>query len=181
MKLSENILKLRKEAGISQKKLAEQIGVSQASIGYWEKGQRTPSAVAIHKLANFFDVTPSYLMDQDTNKKNIIKKNSSSESINLNPGDIILDITKENYEKYTEYFDILFSEIKKYIFQSYDANVKIIHVDTGEEIKKENLEEMIDSLSKERKLILFQAVAEALVINPIFHTVKIYFTQLKDE
>ena len=64
MELPEKLLALRKNAKISQKELAEEIGVSQASIGYWEKGQRTPSIDAVKKIAEYFNVTTSYLAGQ---------------------------------------------------------------------------------------------------------------------
>ena len=52
MGLQEKIKKLRLDSGISQKKLADSIGVAQSSINYWEKGQRTPSVSAAQKLAD---------------------------------------------------------------------------------------------------------------------------------
>ena len=52
MGLQEKIKKLRLNSGISQKKLADSIGVAQSSINYWEKGQRTPSVSAAQKLAD---------------------------------------------------------------------------------------------------------------------------------
>lgn len=69
MDLPEKLLTLRKNAKISQKELAEKIGVSQASIGYWEKGQRTPSIDAVQKIAEYFNVTTSYLAGQGKNHK----------------------------------------------------------------------------------------------------------------
>lgn len=56
------LLKLRKSHGLSQKKLAQAIGVSQASINYWEKGERTPSVDAVQKIADFFNVQISELL-----------------------------------------------------------------------------------------------------------------------
>ena len=60
--------KLRQDYNLSQKQLAEQIGVSQASINYWEKGQRTPSIDAAQKLANFFKIPISELLEPTTAK-----------------------------------------------------------------------------------------------------------------
>ncbi len=56
---------LRKENGIGQNQLAEQLGLSNASISYWENAKQEPSASALFKLANFFDVSVDYLLGID--------------------------------------------------------------------------------------------------------------------
>lgn len=50
MNLGENIKEARKKAGVTQKELAEQIGVYAKDISRWENGERTPSAVAFAKI-----------------------------------------------------------------------------------------------------------------------------------
>ena len=65
MGLEEKIKELRLNRGVSQKKLAESIGVAQSSINYWEKGQRTPSVTAAQKLADYFNITLDELYDID--------------------------------------------------------------------------------------------------------------------
>ena len=69
MGLQEKIKELRINRGISQKKLADDIGVAQSSVNYWEKGQRTPSVDAAQKLADYFNVSLDELYDiNDTQK-----------------------------------------------------------------------------------------------------------------
>lgn len=63
MKFSENLYNLRQKEGLSQKDLASALGVSQASINYWEKGQRIPSMDMIAKISNYFHVSADYLID----------------------------------------------------------------------------------------------------------------------
>lgn len=53
---------LRIEQNLSQQKLAEQIGVTQKAIDFWEKGINEPKASYIIKLAKFFSVTTDYLL-----------------------------------------------------------------------------------------------------------------------
>ena len=62
MRLSEKIYKLRQDSKLSQNELAQKLGVAQASINYWEKGQRTPSADMVALIADFFHVSADYLM-----------------------------------------------------------------------------------------------------------------------
>lgn len=60
--LSERIKDLRLEKGLGQNQLAELIKVSNASISYWETAKQQPSAEAIFKLANFFEVSADYIL-----------------------------------------------------------------------------------------------------------------------
>ena len=56
---------LRAEKNISQQKLAEQIGVTQKAIDFWEKGINEPKASYIIKLAKFFGVSADYLLGME--------------------------------------------------------------------------------------------------------------------
>lgn len=62
MGFSEKLNDLRKRAGLSQKELADKLGVAQASINYWEKGQRTPSIDMVALIADYFHVSFDYLI-----------------------------------------------------------------------------------------------------------------------
>lgn len=55
-KCKTELRRLRKEADISQKQLADVLNVSQTAIGFWERGERTPSVNSAYKLAKFFEV-----------------------------------------------------------------------------------------------------------------------------
>ena len=61
-KFAERLKELRAETGIGQNKLAEILGLSNASISYWENCKQEPSASAIYKLAKFFKVSSDYLL-----------------------------------------------------------------------------------------------------------------------
>ena len=56
------LTELRKEFGISQAKLAKEIGATQKAIDFWEKGINEPKASYIIKLAKFFGVTNDYIL-----------------------------------------------------------------------------------------------------------------------
>ena len=55
------IAELRKMAGLSQRKLAEEIGTSQANLSRWEQGLNEPSIMECWRLAEYFNVTIDYL------------------------------------------------------------------------------------------------------------------------
>lgn len=62
MPLGERIKQLRKEKGWSQDELAQQISSDARQISRYENGKITPSAEALVKLAEVFDVSIDYLM-----------------------------------------------------------------------------------------------------------------------
>lgn len=58
----ERLKELRKEHGLTQKVLAEELGYNQSMICFWERGVNEPTESAIRKAAIFFDVTADYLL-----------------------------------------------------------------------------------------------------------------------
>lgn len=61
--LGTKILTRRKELKITQKGLADKIGVSHVTISQWEKEDTAPKGANLMKLAEALSVTPSYLLD----------------------------------------------------------------------------------------------------------------------
>lgn len=60
---SELLKKLRAEADLSQKKLAEIIGVSPGNVSDWESGKAKPGYNALAALADCFEVSADYLLE----------------------------------------------------------------------------------------------------------------------
>lgn len=54
--------KQREIAGLSQYRLAEKMGVSQATVGMWESGKREPNFTTICQLADFFGISVDELL-----------------------------------------------------------------------------------------------------------------------
>lgn len=61
--------KLRKEVGLSQGELAEEVGVSYRTIQNWELGTNEIKGSNARKLADHFDVPIPYLLGYDTEGK----------------------------------------------------------------------------------------------------------------
>lgn len=57
---------LREKEGLSQKNVADQLGVSQQAVAQWERGQGFPRAELLPKLANLFGCTIDSLYGRDT-------------------------------------------------------------------------------------------------------------------
>lgn len=53
-RFSERLKELRIERGLSQDKLAKQIGLNHSAISLWEQGKRVPNLDAVIEIANFF-------------------------------------------------------------------------------------------------------------------------------
>ena len=53
---------LRKQAGLSQQGLADELGIASGTISVWERGARKPELGTIETLAARFDVTLAYLL-----------------------------------------------------------------------------------------------------------------------
>lgn len=64
--LSEKLYKLRKNSGLSQEQLAEQLNVSRQAISKWEQGTAVPESEKLIAISNYFSVTVDYLLKDDT-------------------------------------------------------------------------------------------------------------------
>ncbi len=62
MTYGERLKELRISKGVSQKEIANAIGVDISSISYWERDVYEPKANYIVKMARFFSVSTDYLL-----------------------------------------------------------------------------------------------------------------------
>lgn len=65
MKFNEKLELLMKRKGITNYRLAKEIGCSAASVGYWLSGSKNPTAESIQAIAGYFGVSTDYLMSTD--------------------------------------------------------------------------------------------------------------------
>ncbi len=65
MSFGEKLKQLRKREHLTQKQLAERIGVAKSIISYYESGHRYPSYDVLVKIARVFHVTTDYLLDME--------------------------------------------------------------------------------------------------------------------
>ena len=84
---TERLKSLRKEAGLTQKEIADRFKTSPQSYAQWEKGLRSPSKESLEKLAQFFNVSTDYLLgnselknpeDQLSNVELLFRKTSKN-------------------------------------------------------------------------------------------------------
>lgn len=65
MAISDKILNLRKENGLSQEAFAEKLGVSRQSVSKWESGAAMPDIDKIVSISEIFGVTTDFLLKED--------------------------------------------------------------------------------------------------------------------
>lgn len=65
MRLYEKITLFRKKNGLSQEELAEKIGVSRQAVSKWETGDALPEITKLKALAETFNVTVDFLLDDE--------------------------------------------------------------------------------------------------------------------
>lgn len=65
MKLSEKLVLLRKQKGVSQESLAECLDVSRQTISRWESGTALPDAANLVQLSKLFEVSTDYLLNDE--------------------------------------------------------------------------------------------------------------------
>lgn len=62
---TDKLKELRKEKKLTQKEIAEQIGIKQNSYSDWENGKTEPSLEKLIVLADFFEVSLDWLVGRD--------------------------------------------------------------------------------------------------------------------
>ena len=55
----------RKKAGLTQKELAEKMGVDQSAVSFWETGKRVPRGAKLLRLADVLDCTIDELFGRE--------------------------------------------------------------------------------------------------------------------
>lgn len=80
MKLGDNILKLRKQKGLSQEELGELTSVTRQTISNWELGETSPNPEQLKLLSNALNISIDELLDNEI-KGELMKKVSNTEQL----------------------------------------------------------------------------------------------------
>ena len=62
LKIGENLYRLRKERGLSLRKVAKQVGISHSVITLYERNERYPTIDVAVRICEFFEVPFEYLI-----------------------------------------------------------------------------------------------------------------------
>lgn len=70
--VAENIIRLRTSKGMTQAELGEMLSYSDKSISKWERADALPDAYVLKKIADVFDVTVDYLLNEHSPDEKIV-------------------------------------------------------------------------------------------------------------
>ena len=73
--LADRLKALRKEKKITQKMLAESLGLKTSTIGSYEISDREPNNEILEKIADFFDTSVDYLLGRSDDRYSISNTN----------------------------------------------------------------------------------------------------------
>ena len=62
---------LRKEANITQIEFARKFNIANGTVGNWESGNRQPDYATLQKIADFFNVSVDYLLDDSLDSEQV--------------------------------------------------------------------------------------------------------------
>ena len=72
--IAKNIQKLRQEKGMTQLDVAEKLNYSDKTVSKWERGESLPDIVVLKTLADLFQVTLDYLVEEEHDGKPVTKE-----------------------------------------------------------------------------------------------------------
>lgn len=91
--------RLCKAKGVTAYQVAKETGVSTSTLSSWKTGRYTPKDDKLQKLADYFNVTVSYLRSDELTEEKQERYAKIAESINANVEHrIALGITAEEWE-----------------------------------------------------------------------------------
>lgn len=70
-RFSSEFKRLRKQSGLTQREIAAALKISRSSIGMYEQGQREPDFETLEKIADYFNVKLSTLIEEPTNDEKV--------------------------------------------------------------------------------------------------------------
>jgi transcriptional regulator with XRE-family HTH domain len=98
---SKRIKELRILNNLTQKELAELLGISYSAVGQWESGRNTPTAKMLEKIADILKTDVNYLLGTETVQQSLLEKRLIQAGLkdklnNLTPEqcDILISIIK---------------------------------------------------------------------------------------
>lgn len=116
---TKNIVRLLKEKGISANKLLTELSLPNSAITQWKKGFASPSAKALQKIANYFELPISYFYEEHDNttieKVVTIPTPESTRQLTEEEKqliDLILSLTDEEVAELSKFVDYIISKRK---------------------------------------------------------------------
>lgn len=115
MTFGERIAEARKEKQLTQKKLAEIMGVSPMRINHYENNNREPDIESIKKLSDILDINPDWLIGLSEHKKRLTVSRDELNNMLKNPRrsellEAIAKMSDVEFDRFYKAFFALFGE-----------------------------------------------------------------------
>lgn len=102
---------LRKEKKLSQKRVANDLGISQALLSHYEKGIRECGLDFVVKTADYYNVSCDYLLGRTTERSgatSTVKNSSATNNLSVSYGNVLAQLNKKLVQNSTSLiFDIV--------------------------------------------------------------------------
>lgn len=103
----EKFERLLKERGVNSSEVSRHTGVTTSALSAWKKGEYTPKADKIQKIANYFNVPVSYFYDDPEQYYDNEETAKLAEEMALKPGlrvlfDASKDLSEENLKMFAD-------------------------------------------------------------------------------
>jgi Zn-dependent peptidase ImmA (M78 family)/transcriptional regulator with XRE-family HTH domain len=138
--IGKNIEELMKNKSISQRKIAEVIGVTHPTVGSYLKGDQIIDSQKLAILAKYFNVPFDYFFVSEHKKLNLLFRADK-------PSDNIEDFDfQEIYNRFEDYITIVDLKKMKYIPQMYNLDIQKNKLTKDD---KKNIEEVANEVRKQ--------------------------------
>lgn len=86
LKVGKNIADLRKQAGMTQMGLADQLGISYQAVSSWERGESMPDVSKLPQLAEIFNVSIDAILEKSKSTQIVVNvlENTTEQFLNQN-------------------------------------------------------------------------------------------------
>lgn len=109
MEFGELLTQLRREKGVLQRDVANQLNVTVATISNYEKGVHMPDLNTLIMLADYFDVSTDYLLQRTDYKASIevLNHHLSADYTVSDMLNTIVELDEHNTQSFLDYYELL--------------------------------------------------------------------------
>lgn len=138
---AQRLCEIRESKNLTRQRVADDLGITRASLEYYEKGKRTPDINTINEIANYFSVSVDYLFG----RTECISKNDEMRTVcdfyktDINTACAVRNLFEKN-KNYSEDF--------KGIITAFDFQVMLYHIYKSKRLKSDVACFLLDKLNE---------------------------------
>lgn len=105
--LRRNLRYLRKRKGLTQKQVADSVGITRSALADYENGKSEPKASTLVKLSNYFDINVNDLLNTDIDTPLFRKSSLELKSLQNRDVRVVAITVQENQNQNIEFIPVL--------------------------------------------------------------------------